>query len=255
MLSLQSSSLFNCLPSSNYSSSSHLSLNRIKCGINFPKLPGVCLFSVPKAYKTSVVIKENTPTILQKIIETINKLHENDHNGSIYNSSNSNITTIKLYAILEAVSDRIEMHNNIGQQRDNWNKLLLNSINMITLTASTITAIACCSDSDAPRLALKLSSAILFSEATGLLLIMNKIQPSQLAEEQRNATKLFKQLRTQIQTKISLGNNNHSEDYVRDAIEMILALDKAYPLPLLGGAMIEKFPSKFEISRWWPCPK
>lgn len=147
------------------------------------------------------------------------------------------------------------MHKNLGQQRDNWNTLLLNSINMITLTASTISAIACCFDSDAPLLALKLSSAMLFSAATGILLVMNKIQPSQLAEEQRNATKLFKQLRRQIQTKLSLGNNNHSEDDVRDAIEKVLALDKAYPLPLLGGAMIAKFPSKFEASRWWPCPK
>jgi hypothetical protein len=33
----------------------------------------------------------------------------------------------------------------------------------------------------APLLALKLSSTLLFSAATGMLLIMNKIQPSQLA--------------------------------------------------------------------------
>ncbi|RHN72529.1 putative petal formation-expressed [Medicago truncatula] len=166
MHSLKFSSPLNCLPSSNSSSSSsHLSLNRITCCINFPKLPRLCLFSVPKASKTSVVIKKNTQKILQKIIETINKLHENDHGDydeSIYNSSNFNITTIKLYAISEAVSDRIEMHKNLGQQRDNWNTLLLNSINMITLTASTMSAIACCFDSDAPLLALKLSSLLCY---------------------------------------------------------------------------------------------
>ena len=39
---------------------------------------------------------------------------------------------------------------------------------------------------------------------------------------------------------------------MRDAIEKVLALDKAYPLPLLGGAMLEKFPAKFEAARWWP---
>ncbi|KAK2394167.1 hypothetical protein QL285_056028 [Trifolium repens] len=152
------------------------------------------------------------------------------------------------------------MHNNIGQQRENWNILLLNSINMITLTASTMSCIACCIDSDAPLLALKLSSALLFSAATGMLLVMNKIQPSQLAEEQRNATRLFKQLHTQIQNKISLSynnnnNNNLSESDVRDAIEKVLAMDKAFPLPLLGGKMIEKFPSKFEASNWWPKKK
>ncbi|CAL5183925.1 unnamed protein product [Lathyrus oleraceus] len=237
MLSLQSSLLLNRSPSSPC-----LSFNRIKCSIDFPKLPRISLFSVQKESKRSIVIKENN----------IGSTNEDDEN--LYNSKNSNIATIKLYAILEAVCDRIEMHNNIGQQRDNWNILLLNSINMITLTASTMSAIASCSESDdKPLLALKLSSSLLFTVATGMLLVMNKIQPSQLAEEQRNATRLFKQLHSQIQTKISLGNNNHSEGDVRDTIEKVLAIDKAYPLPLLGGKMVEKFPSKFEASCWWPC--
>ncbi|KAG4963069.1 hypothetical protein JHK82_039746 [Glycine max] len=50
--------------------------------------------------------------------------------------------------------------------------------------------------------------------------------------------------------EIAIGNP--SEGDVRDAIEKVLALDKAYPLPLLGGAMLEKFPAKFEAARWWP---
>uniref|UniRef100_A0A0R0J3Z0 F-box protein n=1 Tax=Glycine max TaxID=3847 RepID=A0A0R0J3Z0_SOYBN len=99
---------------------------------------------------------------------------------------------IQLYAILEAVADRIEMHNNVGEQRVNWNTLLLNSINMLTLAASTMASVA----------------------------------------------------------EIAIGNP--SEGDVRDAIEKVLALDKAYPLPLLGGAMLEKFPAKFEAARWWP---
>lgn len=127
--------------------------------------------------------------------------------------------------------------------------LLLNSINMLTLAASTMAGVAGSYDG-APVLALKLSSTLLFSAATGMLLATNKIQPSQLAEEQRNAARLFKQLQTQIQTEIAIGNP--SEGDVRDAIEKVLALDKAYPLPLLGGAMLEKFPAKFEAARWWP---
>ena len=127
--------------------------------------------------------------------------------------------------------------------------LLLNSINMLTLAASTMAGVAGRYDG-APVLALKLSSALFFSAATGMLLATNKIQPSQLAEEQRNAARLFKQLQTQIQTEIAIGNP--SEGDVRDAIEKVLALDKAYPLPLLGGAMLEKFPAKFEAARWWP---
>ncbi|PNX57300.1 putative F-box plant-like protein, partial [Trifolium pratense] len=138
------------------------------------------------------------------------------------------------------------MHQNIGEQRNNWNTLLLNSINMITLTATTMSGVAAttaatCSDSS--LLALKLSSALLFSAATGLLLIMNKIQPSQLTEEQRNATRLFKHLQKQIETVIAIGNP--SEEDVKSSMEKVLALDKAYPLPLLG-VMLEKFPAKFE---------
>ncbi|MCI84372.1 putative F-box plant-like protein, partial [Trifolium medium] len=48
---------------------------------------------------------------------------------------------------------------------------------MITLTATTMSGVAAATAttcSDSPLLALKLSSALLFSAATGLLLIMNK---------------------------------------------------------------------------------
>jgi len=172
------------------------------------------------------------------------------HDGDLYNTTNSE-AVIQLYAILEAVADRIEMHTNVGEQRNNWNTLLLNSINMLTLTASTMAGVAGTGSCEgAPLLALKLSSALLFSAATGMLLATNKIQPSQLAEEQRNAARLFKQLQAQIQTTIAVGNPSESD--VRGAMERVLALDKAYPMPLLGGAMLEKFPEKFEGARWWP---
>ncbi|KAF2303738.1 hypothetical protein GH714_021549 [Hevea brasiliensis] len=155
----------------------------------------------------------------------------------------------QLYAILETVADRAEMHKNVGEQRDNWNKLLLNSINMITLTATTMAGVAATGGAGAPLLALRLSSTLLFTAATGMLYIMNKIQPSQLAEEQRNATKLFRQLQSQIQTTLAL--YDPAELDVKDAMDNVLALDKAYPLPLLGK-MIEKFPAKFEPAVWWP---
>jgi hypothetical protein len=96
-------------------------------------------------------------------------IQENDyHSPKNSPSSSSKTKTItQLYAILESVSDRIEMHQNIGEQRDNWNTLLLNSINMITLTASAMAGVAAISGSGAPLLALKLSSALLFSASTG----------------------------------------------------------------------------------------
>ena len=174
-------------------------------------------------------------------------LHKHNY---ILNKSKATGIQLQLFTILEAVDDRVEMHHNIGKQRDNWNTLLLNSINMITLTATTMAGVAATSGGTVtPLLALKLSSTFLFSAATGLLLVMNKIQPSQLAEEQRNATRLFKQLQYHIETTISLGNP--TEEDVKDAMNKVLALDKAYPLPLLG-TMLDKFPAKFEPAVWWP---
>ncbi|KAF8030193.1 hypothetical protein BT93_E2589 [Corymbia citriodora subsp. variegata] len=154
---------------------------------------------------------------------------------------------VELYAILEVVEDRVEMHDNIGEQRDNWNKLLLNSINMMTLTATTMMAAAAAAA--APTPSLRACSALLFMAATGMSLIMSKIQPSQLAEEQRNASRLFKQLRSEIKSMLVL--QSPTELDVQEMMEKVLALDRAYPLPLLG-AMLEKFPAKFKPATWWP---
>lgn len=101
----------------------------------------------------------------------------------------------KLYAIMEAVADRVEMHKNIGAQRDNWNHLFLTSINAITLAAATMAGLAgAIGVTGSPTVALKIASTMLYLAATGMLVVMNKIQPSQLGEEQRNAARLFKQL-------------------------------------------------------------
>ncbi|XVF27913.1 hypothetical protein REPUB_Repub14bG0150400 [Reevesia pubescens] len=71
----------------------------------------------------------------------------------------------------------------------------------------------------APLMALKLSSTMLYIASTGLLVMMNKIQPSQLAEEQRNATRLFKQLHGQIQTTLALGKTDIND--VNEAIDTL----------------------------------
>ncbi|KAK3432071.1 hypothetical protein EUGRSUZ_E04041 [Eucalyptus grandis] len=137
------------------------------------------------------------------------------------------------------------MHNNVGEQRDNWNELLLNSVNMMTLTATTTAAMAVAT----PAPSLRACSALLFTAATGMSLVMSKIQPSQLAEEQRKASRLFKKLRSEIKSMLMLQSPTESD--VKEMMEKVLALDRAYPLPLLG-AMLEKFPEKFEPAAWWP---
>ncbi|KAG6695319.1 hypothetical protein I3842_09G092200 [Carya illinoinensis] len=242
MASLQASALL--LPSS---SSSCRCSRKINAAIHVPKFPKAP-FSVPKIPTTRKLIDElnnirvdgftNTIPVLKNINFTTTPFVDNNK------AQNSTaFATTQLYALLEAVADRVEMHANIGKQRDNWNTLLLNSINMITLTAATMVGVAAIGSAGMPLLALKLSTTLLYSAATGLLLVMNKIQPSQLAEEQRNATRLFKQLWSEIETMLAFGAT--TEEDVKDVMERVLALDRAYPLPLLG-AMLEKFPAKFE---------
>ncbi|KAK7245882.1 hypothetical protein RIF29_40736 [Crotalaria pallida] len=156
---------------------------------------------------------------------------------------------VKLHLIMEIATDRLEMHKNVGVQRDNWNHLLTTLINMITLSAATMAGVAAIGSGGAPLVAMKVSSTILYMAATGLLAVMNKIQPSQLAEEQRNASRMFKQLHEELKTKLTLGNPTQND--VNEAMEKVLALDKAYPLPLLGS-MLEKFPQTVEPAVWWP---
>ncbi|KAK4360925.1 hypothetical protein RND71_019877 [Anisodus tanguticus] len=153
----------------------------------------------------------------------------------------------KLYAIKEAIADRVEMHRNIGEQRTQWNNMLLTSINGITLAAATMVGIAA-SSGDA-ILGLKMSSTFMYLAATAMLVTMNQIQPSQLAEEQRNAARLFQDLHNQIETTLSIGHPSAID--VKEAMDRVLALDKAYPLPLLG-VMLEKFPSSVKPAVWWP---
>ncbi|XP_065017784.1 probable F-box protein At4g22030 [Musa acuminata AAA Group] len=157
----------------------------------------------------------------------------------------------ELLAIAEAVADRANMHAIIGAQRDNWNHLLTNSINSITLIGSLLAGISSIPVGEAtPQLLpLKVASVLLFSTATGMMLVVNKVQPSQLAEEQRKATWMWKQLERSIQDTLAL--RAPTELDVMDAMNKVLALEKAYPLPLLPG-MLEKFPKKVDPACWWP---
>ncbi|RWW27664.1 hypothetical protein GW17_00007898 [Ensete ventricosum] len=154
----------------------------------------------------------------------------------------------KIHAILGAVADRAEMHAIIGAQRNDWNHLFTNSINAISLAASLMAGISSIPVGEAAPhlLAFQLSSVILFTAATGMMLITSKIQPSQLAEEQRNATRLWKQLGRSIETTLALRAPTQRD--VDEAMEKVLALEKAYPLPLLPG-MLEKFPGIVEPTR------
>ncbi|KAI3419266.1 Aminomethyltransferase [Psidium guajava] len=242
MAALQASSL--SLPSS--SSLARASRGTITASSRAPKLPNLRL-SDPSSVMTQMLVEEfssrNGCTIAEPL--QLNVVEELGLSRPRRSPTASVETSAKLYAILEAVEDRVEMHENIGKQRDSWNKLLLNSVNMMSLTATTTAAISAAM----PAPSLRACSALLFTAATGMSIVMSKIQPSQLAEEQRNASRLFKQLRSEIKAMLALQTPTESD--VKETMEKVLALDRAYPLALLG-AMIEKFPVKFEPAVWWP---
>ncbi|KAL3624988.1 hypothetical protein CASFOL_031656 [Castilleja foliolosa] len=214
----------------------------VRATINIPKR-AIGNISLPGLKTRGLTQGQMSPFNINTIIK---KSDDNNNNGP------DPTVMAKLYAILEAVADRVEMHKNIGQQRDNWNSLLLTSINALTLAAATLAGVASVSGGGAPATAMKLSSTVMYVAATGMLSIVNKIQPSQLAEEQRNAVRLFKQLQNQIQTVVSIGNPTAGD--VKEMMEKVLAMDKAYPLPLLG-VMLEKFPARVEPAVWWPEQK
>ncbi|KAF8082450.1 hypothetical protein N665_0825s0012 [Sinapis alba] len=122
--------------------------------------------------------------------------------------------------------DGIEMHKNIGDKRKNWNSLLLSSVNMITLTAALMAGIASVNGHSGDSVtAVKIASTVLLTSATSIGALMSKIQPSQLAEEQRNATRLFKKLRIELERFLREENEEINEEDVKEAIQRVLAED------------------------------
>ncbi|XP_057434347.1 probable F-box protein At4g22030 [Lotus japonicus] len=238
---------------------SNCSTRRISATMNVPKIQ-VTKISTPKLPSKILVPQLNqlnnytlgTATAHVKEDPHLLGIYTNSSPEPRKNTPNHSMEVVKLHLIMENVADRMEMHKNIGAQRDNWNHLLLTSVNMMILSAASMAGLAAVASSGAaPLVALKVSSTILYMAATGLLVIMNKIQPSQLAEEQRNAARLFKYLHEELRTKLALGNGGFTENDVDEAMEKVLALDRAYPLPLLG-TMLEKFPQTVEPAVWWP---
>ncbi|CAD6251358.1 unnamed protein product [Miscanthus lutarioriparius] len=170
--------------------------------------------------------------------------------GSIASSpADRNTAVDKLRAVAEAAADRAEMHDIIGRQRDNWNHLLLHSTNSLTLAASVMAALGPAAPGTVA--ALKASAGVLLATAAVTMAAVNRVQPSQLAEEQRNATRLWRQLERDVRATLQHEAQQVTQADVQDAMDRVLALDAAYPLPLLPG-MLEKFPKAVEPARWWP---
>ncbi|XP_043688051.1 probable F-box protein At4g22030 [Telopea speciosissima] len=244
------------MASLNASSSSTTSSScerRIMAVLQTPKLESVRLKNSTRNMVKELTSMEGQCTTLTKSKSTTTTMRDEEE----YPTMSIPTSISDLYIIADAVADRVEMHTNIRDQRDNWNTLLLTSINTLTLTGAAMAAISAATTTTTtttilPLPPLNLSSSLLFSAAAGMMLVMNKIQPSQLAEEQRNAARLFKQLHREIQTTLAIGTTPTARD-VMDSMKKVLALDRAYPLPLIG-TMLDKFPETVEPAVWWPSP-
>lgn len=170
-----------------------------RANLNFPS-------NIPKAGHVSI---PNTATIAQKM------------SSNVVDGSGAYVR--HLYAAAEAAADRAEMHAIIGQQRDNWNHLLLSSINSMNLSAVVMAGV--CAARPEQFLAFKVSAALLYAAAAAMMAAVNTVQPSQLAEEQRSAVRLFRQLERSVYTELAVGDPPEEDD-VKEAIARVLALDR-----------------------------
>ncbi|XP_066325226.1 probable F-box protein At4g22030 [Miscanthus floridulus] len=203
---------------------------------------------VPSGVQTTTASSSSIPADVGIKLDWIDVTTSTSSIGSP--AADRNTAVDKLRAVAEAAADRAEMHDIIGRQRDNWNHLLLHSTNSLTLAASVMAALA--PAAPATVAALKASAGVLLATAAVTMAAVNRVQPSQLAEEQRNSTRLWRQLERDIRATLELRHAAElTQADVQDAMDRVLALDAAYPLPLLPG-MLEKFPKAVEPARWWP---
>ncbi|MCO5601113.1 hypothetical protein L7F22_055232 [Adiantum nelumboides] len=146
-----------------------------------------------------------------------------------------------LHLIAHMATDRAEMHSIIAQQRDNWNKLFQSSLIALAMASTILSALS----SFASNMAFNLPACAVNAFLTFIMIGFNHFQPSQLAEEQRTAARLSKRLAHDIEftLKIAPQLRQHAHGYVKEMIERLYAIDKAYPLPLTP-MVVEKFPKK-----------
>lgn len=146
----------------------------------------------------------------------------------------------ELRLLANAAADRAEMHSVLAQQRDNWNKLFQHTLTTATLTASVMAGL----NGQHPTLSLSVPALVLNAGCALMMSIINQFQPSQLAEEQRTAARLFKKLVNDIDYALHLPADlrQYTPTLLRDSQLRLRALDRAFPMPLTPGGL-EKFPT------------
>jgi len=147
----------------------------------------------------------------------------------------------QLRNIALAAQDRSEMHAIIGVQRDNWNKLCHMTVNMTTIAAAMLAATN--SGVASTSLSMSVAAFLLNGGAAGFMYLASKYQPSQLAEEQRTASRFHKLLARDIETTLLIDPRLRKDAhlYMEEVMGRLQALDVGFPLPLKPNGL-EKFP-------------
>ncbi|CAM6060162.1 unnamed protein product [Sphagnum tenellum] len=152
----------------------------------------------------------------------------------------------QLRNIAFAAKDRSEMHAIIGVQRDNWNKLCHMTVNMTTIAAAMLAAMNNgVAGSTSASFGMSMAAFLLNGGAAGFMFLASKFQPSQLAEEQRTASRFFKMLARDIETTLLIDPRLRKAVhlYMDDVMDRLEALDVAFPLPLTPNGLV-KFPKE-----------
>ncbi|CAK9279151.1 unnamed protein product [Sphagnum jensenii] len=152
----------------------------------------------------------------------------------------------QLRNIAFAAEDRSEMHAIIGVQRDNWNKLCHMTVNMTTIAAAMLAAMNNgVAGSTSASFGMSMAAFLLNGGAAGFMFLASKFQPSQLAEEQRTASRFFKMLARDIETTLLIDPRLRKAVhlYMNDVMDRLEALDVAFPLPLKPNGLV-KFPKE-----------
>lgn len=146
----------------------------------------------------------------------------------------------QMHNIAVAARDRAELHTIIGTQRDNWNKLCHTTVVSTTVAASVLAALS----GATPAVPLSLTAFLLNVGTFGLMVLAGKLQPSQLAEEQRSAARQCRSVAGEIEATLQIDPSlrEDAELYIEDKLARLHDVDVAYPLPLTPDGL-PKFPA------------
>ncbi len=212
---------------------------RSRC--NYRSLRPSCALATPRHTKFDSVHQDWTSFNLAGPGSPISPSQRNTKGWTDRNGVEDPRLLAQLRNIALAAQDRSKMHAIIGVQRDNWNKLCHMTVNMTTIAAAMLAAMN--SGVGSTSLSMSVAAFLLNGGAAGFMYLASKYQPSQLAEEQRTASRFHKLLARDIETTLLIDPRLRKDAhlYMEEVMGRLQALDVGFPLPLNPNGL-EKFP-------------